>query len=157
MVPCALSVLRPLKTRYGPAAYLAVKIDEARAATQRAPCIAVFDRFPPRRQRTVVASRLEEGPRVVEKGPPGTRNGSICGGADSSGGLRENTKCLPALRTGAQRGPRARCPRAKNIYSRVDEFRRWRNDRVFGARSSPVGLAGRSIGRSIFKGPNAPR
>lgn len=95
-----------------------------------------FDRFPRREHRCCIGSR---GPRVIERGPPGTRRAPICGGRFIRG-LRENTKCLPAPDGRTKAGPRARCPRAKNIFTRR---------RISAVAKRPCLRADRSSGRSL--------
>lgn len=92
--------------------YLAVKIDEARTATQSA-MYRGFDRSPRREHRCCIRSG---GPRVIERGPPGTRRAPSA--AADSFGASVRTRSAYLLRTGVQKGPRARRPRAKNIFTR---------------------------------------
>lgn len=110
---------------------------------RRAPCTyRGFDRFPRREHRCCIGSR---GPRVVETGPPGTRRAPSA--AADSFGASVRTRSAYLLQTGAQKGPRARCPRAKNIFTR-------RRISAVAKRSClRADRAGRSIQRSIFKGP----
>lgn len=109
---------------------------------RRAPCIAVSIGSPRREHRCCIGLR---GSRVIERGPPGTRKAPSA--AADSFGASVRTRSAYLLRTGAQKGPRARCPRAKNIFTRR---------RISAVAKRPclrADRAGRSIGRSIFKGP----
>lgn len=79
-----------------------------------------------------------------KRGPPGTRRAPSA--AADSFGASVRTRSAYLLRTdGRTKGGQEPGVRVRKIYSRVDEFRRWRNDRVFGP------IAGRPIGRSILR------
>lgn len=95
----ALSVHRPLKTRYGFGLRPSLSLRQDRwglslGPSRRPPCIAVSISSQ-EMHRCCIGSRKR--PRVVERGPPGTRR-TPSAAADSFGGepLRENTKRLPA-------------------------------------------------------------
>lgn len=142
----ALSVLRPLKTRYGfglVLRYRTVRINEAWAATQNGMMYRGLDQLT---GNSVVASAREEN-RVIERGPPGTRRGPSAASDPFGASVRTRGAYLP--RRGAQKepeGPVSLCE--KYIHASTNfcggETRSCLRDR-----------AGRSIARSIFKGPLA--
>lgn len=101
-----------------------------------------FDRFPRREHRCCIRSG---GPRVIERGPPGTRRAPSA--AADSFGASVRTRSAYLLRTGIQKraeSPRARCPRAKNIFTRR---------RISAVAKRPCLRADRAD-RSIFKDPH---
>lgn len=119
--------------------YLAVKIDKTPGRHAQRTMYRSFDRLAGNIRCCI------GGPRIIERGPPGTRRAPSAS-ITTPFGVSVRTQSAYLLRTTAQKGLRERAQCPKNIFTRR---------RISAVAKRPclrTDRTGRSIVRSIFKG-----